>query len=153
MITRILARLRTPTPTPPPPAEPIAPVIMGQLTDRDRQRLAGVHPDLVRVIEAARLRSPFIITEGLRTAARQRELMAAGATRTLNSRHLTGHAVDVAVLVAGEVRWDWPLYVRLSEVVKGVAAAEGVPITWGGDWRGFRDGPHYELPWERYPAG
>lgn len=124
------------------------------LTARCRQRLAGVHPDLVRVIErAADEGAEFIVTEGVRSMQRQRELMVAGATRTLNSRHLTGHAVDVAALVNGEVRWDWPLYHRLAAQILRAAAIEGVPLTWGGDWKGFRDGPHYELPREAYPAG
>ena len=122
------------------------------LTDRCRLRLMGVHPDLVRVVERARTDLDFMVTEGMRTAQRQRELMAAGATRTLNSRHLTGHAVDLAVRVAGEVRWDWPLYHRLGTVMKAAAAAESVPIVWGGDWRTFRDGPHFELSRTAYPA-
>jgi peptidoglycan L-alanyl-D-glutamate endopeptidase CwlK len=122
------------------------------LTDRCRLRLLGVHPDLVRVVERARVEIDFIVTEGLRTTQRQRELMAAGATRTLNSRHITGHAVDLAVRVAGEVRWDWPLYHRLGTLMKAAATAESVPIVWGGDWRTFRDGPHFELSRTAYPA-
>jgi peptidoglycan L-alanyl-D-glutamate endopeptidase CwlK len=93
----------------------------------------------------------FLITEGLRTEARQRELVAAGASKTMRSRHLTGHAVDVAVLIGREVRWDWPLYAQLSQTVKAAATAEGVAITWGGDWPRFRDGPHYELRRAEYP--
>ena len=117
------------------------------LTDRDRRRLAGVHPDLVRVIERAARDGAvqFIVTEGLRTEARQRELVAAGASRTMKSRHLTGHAVDLAVTVGGEVRWDWPLYTKLGAAVKAAAAAERVAIEWGGDWPRFRDGPHFQL--------
>lgn len=124
------------------------------LTPRCRQRLADVHPDLVRVVErAADEGAQFIVTEGLRSLKRQRELMAAGATRTLNSRHLSGHAVDIAAVVDGEVRWDWPLYTRLSTDFKRAAAIEAVPIIWGGDWPTFRDGPHYELPRDEYPPG
>lgn len=122
------------------------------LSPRCRTRLAGVHPDLVRVVERARPDTAFIVTEGLRTPARQRELFNAGASRTLNSRHLTGHAVDLAALVGKEVRWDWPLYDALAQAVKRAAAAEEVAITWGGDWPKFRDGPHFELSWDRYPA-
>jgi len=124
------------------------------LTPRCRQRLADVHPDLVRVVErAADEGASFIVTEGLRSLKRQRELMAAGATRTLNSRHLSGHAVDIAAVVDGEVRWDWPLYTRLATDMKRAAALENVPIIWGGDWPTFRDGPHYELPRDKYPPG
>lgn len=122
------------------------------LTDRDRKRLEGVHPDLVRVIERARGYADFIVTEGRRTEVRQRELLAKGASTTMRSRHLTGHAVDLAALVGKEVRWDWPLYDALGAAVKRAAVEEGVAITWGGDWKRFRDGPHFELEWGRYPA-
>lgn len=124
------------------------------LSQRSRQRLEGVHPDLVRVVERAIATTPidFTVLEGRRTLARQRELVAAGASRTLNSRHLTGHAVDLAPLVGGKVRWDWPLFHQLAPVIKAAAAAEGVPIRWGGDWKTFKDGPHWELPRAQYPA-
>ena len=121
------------------------------LSDRDRKRLAGVHPDLVRVISRAREAADFIVTEGLRTEARQRQLVAAGASQTMHSRHLTGHAVDLAALVDGAVRWDWPLYDHLALVVKRAAVEEEVAIVWGGDWPKFRDGPHFELDRRRYP--
>jgi len=121
------------------------------LTARDMQRLSGVHPDLVRVISRAREAADFIVTEGLRTEARQRQLVAAGASQTMASRHLTGHAVDVAALVDGVVRWDWPLYDRLARAVKRAAVEEEVAIVWGGDWPKFRDGPHFELDRRRYP--
>jgi len=49
------------------------------------------------------------------------------------------------------VRWDWPLYYKLAEIIKKAAADEQVPITWGGDWVSFKDGPHFELPWKAYP--
>jgi peptidoglycan L-alanyl-D-glutamate endopeptidase CwlK len=122
---------------------------------RSLSRLEGVHPDLVRVVKKAAAMSDldFTVLEGLRTIERQRQLMAQGATRTLNSRHLTGHAVDLAPMIGGKVSWDWPLYHRLAKIVKAAAAAENVPIQWGGDWRTFKDGPHWELPWKAYPKG
>ena len=94
-----------------------------RLSQRSHERLKGVHPDLVAVVEAAIRLTPvdFMITEGLRTPARQAELVRAGASRTLNSRHLTGHAVDVAAWVDGGVRWDWPLYPRIAEAFKAAA--------------------------------
>lgn len=118
-----------------------------RLSTRSRARLQGVHPALVAVVEAAILITPvdFMITEGLRSPARQAALVRAGASRTLNSRHLTGHAVDVAALVEGRVRWDWPLYGRIAEAFRAAAAARGTPIVWGGDWPTLRDGPHFEL--------
>ncbi len=120
---------------------------------RSRARLTGVHPDLVRVVELALTYSPhdFTITEGLRSVARQRELKAAGASQTMNSRHITGHAIDFAVLVAGQVRWDWPLYGQVAVAFKRAAKELNVPIIWGGDWKSLRDGPHVELDRRKYP--
>lgn len=102
---------------------------------RSLSRLQGVHPDLVRVVQKAAAMSDldFTVLEGLRTVERQKELFAQKATKTMNSRHITGHAVDLAPMVGGKISWDWPLYNRLSKIVKAAAAAEGVPITWGGD--------------------
>jgi peptidoglycan L-alanyl-D-glutamate endopeptidase CwlK len=129
------------------------------LLPRDRARLAGVHHDLVRVVERARQSAPFVVTEGVRSRERQAQLVAAGASRTMNSRHLTGHAVDLAywlddgdgVVEQGEIRWDWPVYERLGAAMKEAAKELGVPIVWGGDWTSFRDGPHFELDWRHYP--
>jgi peptidoglycan L-alanyl-D-glutamate endopeptidase CwlK len=129
------------------------------LLNRDRLRLAGVHPDLVRVVERARLAVPFIVVEGLRSRERQERLVAIGASRTLNSRHLTGHAVDLAYWLddddgtpeAGEVRWDWPLARKLAVAMKAAATEEGVALVWGGDWKSFPDGPHFELNRRVYP--
>ena len=127
-------------------------IVLGQ---RSLSRLEGVHPDLVRVVNKAAALSTldFTVLEGLRTKERQKQLMDLGATKTLNSRHLTGHAVDLAPMVGGTVRWDWPLYHQLAVIVKEAAKAENVPIQWGGDWRTFKDGPHWELPWKAYPKG
>lgn len=127
-------------------------IVLGQ---RSLSRLEGVHPDLVRVVKKAAAMSSldFTVLEGLRTLDRQRQLMSAGATKTMNSRHLTGHAVDIAPMIGGTVRWDWPLYYQLAAIVKDAAKAENVPIQWGGDWRNFKDGPHWELPWKSYPKG
>jgi peptidoglycan L-alanyl-D-glutamate endopeptidase CwlK len=125
------------------------------LGTRSLARLEGVHPDLVRVVKKAAAMSSldFTVLEGLRTLARQKELFDLGATTTMKSRHLDGHAVDLAPMVGGTVRWDWPLYGRLASIVKAAAKAEKVPIEWGGDWRTFKDGPHWQLPWKQYPKG
>lgn len=123
------------------------------------ERLGTIHPDLARAIErAVRLSEVDIaILEGVRSLERQRKLLASGATKTLRSRHLPhardglARAVDIAPVVDGEVRWDWPLYHRLAAVVKNAAVQENVPVEWGGDWRTFKDGPHWQLPWDKYP--
>ena len=124
-----------------------------RLSQRSRARLAGVHPDLVAGVEAAiRLTEvDFMVTEGLRDPGRQAALVRAGASRTLNSRHLTGHAVDVAALVEGQVRWDWPLYGRIAGAFKAAGRDLRIPLTWGGDWARLRDGPHFELDRRAYP--
>lgn len=124
-----------------------------KLSRRSLAALSGVHPDLVRVVQRAIEITPvdFVVTEGLRNFERQRALVAAGASRTTKSRHLTGHAVDVAAWVGGEVRWDWPLYERIANAMKRAAGELGVLIVWGGDWASFRDGPHFELDRRAYP--
>ncbi|MEQ7155551.1 M15 family metallopeptidase [Brevundimonas aurifodinae] len=124
-----------------------------RFSTRSRARMKGVHPALVAVLESAITRSPvdFMITEGLRTPARQAALVRAGASHTLKSPHLTGHAVDVAALVEGKVRWDWPLYPRIAETVKTAAKEQGVALIWGGDWPTLRDGPHFELDRRVFP--
>lgn len=118
-----------------------------------RARLKQVHPALQKVVERAIQLTPldFTITEGIRSVARQKELVKAGASKTMNSRHLTGHAIDFAVLVAGKVRWDWALYPRVADAFKRAAKELGIPIIWGGDWPRFRDGPHVELDRRKYP--
>jgi peptidoglycan L-alanyl-D-glutamate endopeptidase CwlK len=125
-----------------------------QLQPKSEARLAGVHPALVKVVHrAAEITDlDFIVTEGLRTKERQAELYAKGASQTMNSKHLTGHAVDLAAMVGSEVRWDWPLYHRLAAVMKQAAKEVGVEIVWGGDWTTFKDGPHYQIDPVKYPA-
>ena len=120
-----------------------------QLSERSHQRLQGVHPDLVKVVERAIAISDldFMVTEGLRTAAQQAKYVAAGRSQTKNSRHLTGHAVDLAVLLNGELTWEWKHYAHLGGIMKEAAKQVGVKIEWGGDWRTLRDGPHFQLPW------
>ena len=118
------------------------------LGKRSRKNLEGVHADLIIVVSFAIQRTTvdFTVTEGLRSQARQQELFDAGASRTLNSRHLTGQAVDLAALIGGRVSWDWPLYDQLAACMKASAEVLGIPLEWGGDWKSFKDGPHFQLP-------
>lgn len=120
---------------------------------KSRLKLRGVHPDLVKVVERAIQITPidFTVLEGLRTKERQRELFNKGASQTMNSRHITGHAVDLGALVGGSVRWDWPLYDKLGAAMKQAAQDVGIPIIWGGDWKTLKDGPHFELDRKVYP--
>jgi hypothetical protein len=74
-----------------------------------RSRLEGVYPDLVRVVDRAiQDHKPGLPGPGgLRTHEHQAELIARGASRTMNSRHLTGQAVDPVSRGGGEVSWEW----------------------------------------------
>lgn len=122
------------------------------LTARSLKRLDGVHPDLVRVVDHAAgiTAQPFQVIEGRRSLARQRQLIKSGASKTLNSRHLSGHAVDLMAIIGSRVSWEVPLYYRIADAMKAAADALNVPIEWGGDWPGFFDGPHFQLPWGAY---
>ncbi len=116
--------------------------------------LLAAHPDLRKVMDRAIQITPidFRVIETIRTVERQRELVRKGASKTMNSRHLTGHAVDIVPIVDGKVSWAWPHYYPLAKAVKQAAKELGVPIEWGGDWKSFKDGPHWQLPFSKYPA-
>jgi peptidoglycan L-alanyl-D-glutamate endopeptidase CwlK len=123
------------------------------LSQKSKDRLSGVHPDLVKVVNRAIqiTMCDFAVIEGVRSLARQEQLVKAGASQTMKSRHLTGHAVDLGAYVNGSVRWDWPLYNQLADAMKKAAVELKVPIEWGGDWTTLKDGPHFQLPWKDYP--
>ncbi len=117
------------------------------LSKRDKERLAGVDPRLVRLFEAV-AKDPavdFIVTEGIRTRERQAELVAKGASTTFSSRHLDGRAVDIAVRINGKVTWEFSAYREFADTVKAHAKELGIAIQWGGDWRTFKDGPHFQV--------
>lgn len=119
-----------------------------RLGKRSRRVLRGVHHDLVILVATAIVDSPidFTVLEGLRTEERQRQLVSSGASKTMNSRHLTGHAVDVAPWFNGAVSWHGPHFDFLAEHMKSTAKRLGIGVEWGGDWRTFVDKPHWQLP-------
>ena len=125
-----------------------------KLSQKSLDRLSGVHPDLVAVVKRAIeiTEVDFAVLEGVRSKARQEQLLKAGASQTMRSRHLTGHAVDLGAYVGGSVRWDWPLYDKIALAMRAAALELQVAIEWGGDWKSFKDGPHFQLTWEEYPA-
>lgn len=135
---------------------------MRQWDARSLRNMQGIHPDLRKVLDRALQEAPFpfVVIEGLRTIERQRELVRIGASKTLNSRHLTGHAVDLVPSVdinadgkvSTEEMFSWPMYNKLAPTVKAAAVKEGVALEWGGDWKTFRDGPHWQLNAKKYPA-
>ena len=124
-------------------------------------KLKRLHPDLLKVVRRMQKlnKDPAfgaVITCTTRTVAEQKILVKKGASKTMNSRHIPGKdgyakAVDFAVTLNGKVRWDWPLYSKLAGLMKKAAGLEKIPITWGGDWVRFRDGPHFELNKKYYP--
>jgi peptidoglycan L-alanyl-D-glutamate endopeptidase CwlK len=117
-------------------------------------KLDGVHPHLVVM---AYLGQPMVVTDGVRTLEQQQRLYAKGRTAPgkivtnadgvrVKSNHQAkddgfGHAVDMAFLVNGLPAWPengrWALY---GEVAKACGCK------WGGDWTGFVDRPHIEMP-------
>lgn len=143
-----------------------------RFSNRSLSRMAGVHSDLVAVMQRAieLTEVDFGITEGLRTVERQKELVRTGASKTMNSRHLTGHAVDVAAYIGKDVRWDLGLYYKIAEAVRTASVELHTPVVWGACWsilgqtddldaavadyvarkkrqggRALVDGPHFEL--------
>ena len=118
-----------------------------KLSQRSLSKLAGVHPKLVEVVKLAITKSPldFSISEGLRTAERQKELVAQKKSQTMKSRHLVGEAVDICILLDGKANWDFDNYRIVANVFKDCAAELGVKITWGGEWATLKDGPHFQI--------
>ena len=125
-----------------------------KLGSRSKERIAPLHPDLQAVVNLAITKTEvdFTVLEGMRTKARQRRLVASGASKTMNSRHLNGHAVDLGAYVGGKVVWTWPEYHKIADAMKAASKELGIPITCGADWKNFPDGPHVELQWEAYPS-
>ncbi len=145
------------TPAPAPVAAPVAfqAAAVG-MTPRDLDRLRGVHPDLVRVVVRARAITPFLVSEGLRSVERQRDMILSGLSKiplaqAHTGRHVTGHAVDLYPISATPIpRMTRADYEPVAAAMRRAAAIEGVPLTiahyaWG--W----DSPHYELPPGYYP--
>lgn len=123
------------------------------LAPRSEKCLQGVHPDLVRIVRRAdELGARFHVTCGLRTLEEQKALLAAGKSKTLKSRHLTGHAVDVVAIDEHGVSYDEPDMRAVAQKIKAAAADCGLPIEWGGDWKSFQDTPHFQLPVSAYAA-
>ncbi len=110
-------------------------------------KMNGVNSKLVILMKEAIKSSPydFKITEGLRTVERQKELVKTGKSKTMNSYHLKGKAVDIAVLINNNVTWDFKYYKEVANHIKEIAKKLGYVITWGGDWKSLKDGPHFQI--------
>jgi len=146
-----------------------------KLSQRSLSNLAGVEEDLVAVVKHAIkvTKVDFGVTCGVRTVAEQKELYKSGASTTMNSKHLTGRAVDVVAYIGPRVSWELNLYDDIADAMKEAAHAVGVDLRWGAAWhipdirfwdgtmedamnayidlrrsqgkRPFIDGPHFEL--------
>ncbi len=145
-----------------------------RLSQRSLDRLKGVDDRLVKVVKRAIEISTqdFAVNEGLRTVERQRQLVKSGASQTMDSRHITGHAVDLVPIINGKVSWDWRYFYPIAEAMQQAAKELGINVRWGGCWevvnnksgtakswvdnygaarrklgkKAFTDGPHFELP-------
>jgi len=151
-----------------------------KLGQNSLKELNGVHPDLVAVVKRAIELSvqDFAVHDGIRTMAEQKVHVASGASQTLDSRHLSGYAVDLVPLINGKLRWAWQPIYRIADAVRTAARELNIPLRWGGAWdiaftdsddrpedlladysarrkkagkKLFLDGPHFELPKNLYP--
>ena len=120
---------------------------MYKLSEKSLSKLDGVNRDLVRVVKRAITISKvdFGISEGVRSAERQQELYDSLASKTLNSKHLTGDAIDLFAYVDGGVTWQWIYYEQIAIAMYTAAMKERVLITWGGSWDSLKDGPHFQI--------
>lgn len=99
-------------------------------------KLDGVNQKLVAVVEQAHKESKvaFRVTEGLRTIDRQKQLLKEGKTKTMNSKHLAGTAVDIVAMIDNHASWSIHLYVEIAKVFAKVSKELETPIRWGGCW-------------------
>ena len=129
-----------------PSPEMLVPV---EFNARSKELLKGVNPTLAELMTAVEAQHPdaFEITEGMRSRDRQAQMVAEGKSQTMNSRHLTGNAVDIAMLGPdGSLNWDFDAYRPIADTAKATAAAMGIPdFVWGGDWKTLKDGVHFQV--------
>lgn len=132
-----------------PPAQSQNQMSKYKLSQRSLDRLKGVNGSLVQVVKRAIEISEidFMVVEGLRTKETQAEYVKKGVSKTMNSYHLTGHAVDLAPVVDGKIDWNnIKQFRQVSKAMKQAAKELNVKIEWGGDWKSFVDMPHYQIP-------
>lgn len=120
---------------------------MFKLSKSSLDKLQGVKKPLVDVVKRAIELSEvdFGVSEGVRTLERQKALYEAKKSLTMNSRHLTGEAVDLFAWVDGYVNWNFSNYEKIAKAMFKAAEELNVEIEWGGMWTSLRDGPHFQL--------
>lgn len=118
-----------------------------ELSKKSIERLEGVDSRLKAVVLkcAEDCPFPFNVSEGLRTEERQLEMYKLGKSKTLQSKHLDGLAVDLYPLTMDRKKVDWDGFGRLADLMFKAADAVGARIVWGGNWKRFVDKPHFEL--------
>lgn len=126
---------------------------MFNFSQHSLDNLTSVHPDLIKAMASLISVSTidFGITEGLRTKERQQILFDTHKSQTMNSRHLTGKAVDFVVYFNNKVTWEEKYYKQVADLCKQVSKNLNIPIIWGGDWTTFKDLDHFELDYHTYP--
>lgn len=109
---------------------------MFRLSKRSQDNLVGVRAPLVAVVRRAitLTKVDFAVTEGFRTSIRQRELVAKGASQTMDSKHLTGDAVDLVAFLGSRISWELALYDEIADAMRAAAREENVGIRWGAAW-------------------
>jgi|TARA_Y100000289_G_C3805919_1_gene91342 hypothetical protein len=124
---------------------------MFKLSKKSLAKLDKVNPDLQKLVRNAIGLSTidFGISEGMRTKERQKILYDTGKSQTMNSRHLTGHAVDVYAWKDGAVSWEFEDYETINVAFSQASKLTNIPYVWGGSWKSFKDGPHFELKREK----
>ena len=146
-----------------------------KLSQRSLDKLEGVDERLQAVVKTAigMTKTDFGVICGLRTIEEQRVLVAKGASKTMNSKHIGGNAVDLMAYVGSRGSWELNLYDDLADAMKEAAIVLGISVRWGAAWhindirewdgtmeeamnayvdlrrsqgkRPFIDGPHFEL--------
>ena len=146
-----------------------------KLSKRSLDRLEGVDADLVAVVKRAIeiTTVDFGVTEGMRSIETQRKYVDAGKSQTMNSKHLTGDAVDLVAYIGSDVAWELNLYDDIADAMQEAAVETGAVLRWGAAWhindirdwdgtmedamnsyvdlrrsqgkRPFIDGPHFEI--------
>lgn len=106
------------------------------LSRRSLSNLEGVNPVLVDIVHYAIdvTSIDFGVISGVRTVEEQRELVARGASQTMNSKHLTGHAVDLMVYIGSRASWELNLYDDVAEAIRAGAIKYDAPVRWGAAW-------------------
>ncbi len=120
---------------------------MFKLGSRSLKHLEGVNKNLASVVhEAIKLTEvDFSVVDGLRTVEEQRQLVKEGRSKTMNSRHLKGTAVDIYPWVNGKTSHAAAHYAEIAKAMFAAAANLNIELEWGGEWKTFVDKPHWQL--------